>query len=331
VLDRILTEARTLTRAEAGSLSIMRDDHLEFAVVQNDLLARRYGEASLRRHFRGQELPFSEPSLAAHAALTGATLNIEDVYANYMLAATFHRGLDEASGYVTRSMLALPLRTPGGEVIGVLQLINAHSAPNVIVPFSEDTEKMMRSFAALAAVAIHRAGLLAGSFRDTLTELYNHQYLTLRVHEEAGHHARFGHPVSVVAMDLDDFRRVNDRAGRVGGDALLREVGALLRRHSRKFTLVGRARSDDFVAVLPNTGTAGAIAYAERIRAVLGAHAFEHGPVTASFGVASLPETLCDPKDLLGAALTSGLDAKRHGGNRIAVMSGSNRADVVSA
>jgi diguanylate cyclase (GGDEF)-like protein len=126
--------------------------------------------------------------------------------------------------------------------------------------------------------------------------------------------------VSVVSLDLDGFDRVNRRAGQPGGDAVLREVSVLLRRNSRQFSVLARDRGDDFTVVLPNTARAGAVAYAERIKSLIEQHAFEHGPLTASLGVASLPDSVTAAGELLGGAYQSVADAKRRGGNRVAAL-----------
>jgi diguanylate cyclase (GGDEF)-like protein len=321
LLERLLTEARSCTRAEAGTVLLIDGDHLKFAVLQNDLLAARYGARELRRRVQTLPLPLSEPSLATHVAVTGATLNLEDAYANHIVGPVFNRAVDETDEYRTRSLLALPLQTVTGVVLGVMELANARRDDgDVVVPFSPEGERLARAYASLAAVAVHRAILDESTFKDTLTDLYNQRYLGLRVEEEAGRFKRFGHPVSVVSMDLDNFERINRKAGQPGGDATLREVGVLLRRNSRKFTVVARDHGDDFTVVLPNTPRAGAIIYAERIKTLVERHPFEHGPVTASLGVASLPDSVTVPERLLGGAYQSVADAKRRGGNRVAVL-----------
>lgn len=320
LLDRLLHEARLFTRAEAGTILLVEGNQLKFAVMQNDWLAAHYGPRELRRRFQALPLPLDDPSFASHVALTGATLNLEDAYANHMLGPIFSRAIDESSDFQTRSLLAIPLQTSSGAVVGVMELINAHREADVIIPFSLDSEDLARAYASLAAVAIHRAALDESSFKDTLTDLYNRRYLGMRVDEEGGRHTRFGHPVSVVSMDLDNFDRVNRKAGPTGGDALLREIGVLLRRNSRLFTVLARDRGDVFTIVLPNTPKAGAVTYAERIKAIIERHPFEHGTMTASLGVASLPESVAAPEELLGGAYQSVADAKRRGGNRIAVL-----------
>ena len=320
MLNRILEEARVFTRAEAGTILLIEDDHLKFAVMQNDPLATRYGTGELRRRLQMLPLPLSEPSLATHVALTGATLNLEDAYASHVVGPIFNHAIEDTAEYRTRSLLALPLQTAAGTVIGIMELINARREPDVIVPFGVENERVARSYASLAAVAVHRAMLDEASFKDTLTDLYNRRYLSMRVDEEAGRYKRFGHPVSVVSLDLDNFDRINRKAGQPGGDAVLREIGVVLRRNSRRFTVVARDRGDDFAIILPDTPRAGAVTYAERIKTAVERHPFEHGTLTASLGVASLPDSVTAPEELLGGAYQSVADAKRRGGNRVAVL-----------
>ena len=81
--------------------------------------------------------------------------------------------------------------------------------------------------------------------------------------------------------------------------------------------MVSRDRGDDFAIVLPNTSRAGAVTYAERIKAVIERHAFEHGTMTASLGVASLPESVASSEELIGSSYQSLADAKRRGGNTV--------------
>lgn len=320
LLDRLLFEVRAFTRAEAGTILMVEDDQLKLVVAQNDSLVARFGDREIRRRLAVLPLPLGHPSLASHVVLTGATLNIDDAYASHLVGPIFGQAMDESVDYQARSLLAIPLQTPSGAVVGVMELINAHREAHVVVPFTPDSERLARSYASLAAVALHRASLDESTFKDTLTDLYNRRYLGLRVEEEAGRHQRFGHPVSVVSLDLDDFNRIDRKAGQAGVNALLREVGALVRRHSRRFTVVARDRGDDFAIVLPNTPRAGAVTYAERIKAVIARHPFEHGRLTASLGVASLPESVSAGEELLGGAYRSVADAKRRGGNRVVVL-----------
>ena len=76
--------------------------------------------------------------------MTGATLNVEDAYANHLLRPLFDREVDQRNEYQTRSLLAVPLCTPAGNVIGVMELINAQRSPNVVVPFAPESRARWR-------------------------------------------------------------------------------------------------------------------------------------------------------------------------------------------
>ena len=155
LLERILTEARRFTRAEAGTLYLREGDTLRLAVVQNDRLARRLGESKMRRLLQAEPLHLRERSLAGYVALTGKTLNIPDAYEIPAEAPySFNRKSDERIGYRTRSVLVVPLRDYLRNVLGVLQLINARDERNVIVRFDPGFEDLVRFFASQAAAAI---------------------------------------------------------------------------------------------------------------------------------------------------------------------------------
>jgi diguanylate cyclase (GGDEF)-like protein len=167
------------------------------------------------------------------------------------------------------------------------------------------------------------AKLKETSFKDDVTGLYNRRFFTLRFEEEISRFRRFNHPVSVVVLDLDGFKSVNDELGHAGGDETLREVAQILMTHSRGINVVSRYGGDEFVILLVETSKAGARLYADRIRQVIATHPFPHGkPVTASFGVASLPDDELTPStatsdDLFRAADEALYTAKRAGKNQV--------------
>jgi transcriptional regulator with GAF, ATPase, and Fis domain len=185
LLERILEEARVFTRAEAGAILLVDGDQLKFSIIQNEPMAARYGTRDLRRRFQLLPLPLTQPSLATHVAFTGATLNVDDAHASHVVGPIFNRAIDQFNDYQTRSLLALPLQTPAGTVLGVMELINARRESDVIVPFSAVTEELARAYASLASVAVHRQRLDEATFKDTLTDLYNRRYLGMRVEEES--------------------------------------------------------------------------------------------------------------------------------------------------
>ena len=121
LLELILTKARDITRSDAGSIYLVEpatdgSRRLRFELAQND---------SVPVEFNAVALPLSQESLAGHVALTGEILNVADAYA---LPADrpyrFNPEVDTLAGYRTKSLLVLPMQTPGGEIIGVLALIN---------------------------------------------------------------------------------------------------------------------------------------------------------------------------------------------------------------
>jgi diguanylate cyclase (GGDEF)-like protein len=225
--------------------------------------------------------------------------------------------VDERLSYRTQSILVVPLQDPAHNILGVLELINALDRGRV-VPFDSQYESLVRSLASQAAVALRNARLEDLSFKDALTDVYNRRYFTIRMEEEFKRHCRFGEPLSLALMDLDHFKEVNDRFGHRAGDEVLREVAQLLVKHSRSFSIVTRYGGDEFAIILVNTTKAGGLTYAERIRNVIEQNRFAHSPVTASLGIASLPEDATTVDDLVVAADRALYDAKRLGRNRAA-------------
>jgi diguanylate cyclase (GGDEF)-like protein len=159
------------------------------------------------------------------------------------------------------------------------------------------------------------------SFKDEVTGLYNRRFFTIRLEEEVSRYRRFNHPVSVVLLDLDGFKAINDELGHVAGDETLRGVAEILLKHSRGINVICRYGGDEFAVLLVETSKAGARLYADRIRYVLSNHAFSHGRrVTASFGLASLPEDVAPgTEELIRAADEALYAAKRAGKNRVSV------------
>jgi diguanylate cyclase (GGDEF)-like protein len=159
------------------------------------------------------------------------------------------------------------------------------------------------------------------SFKDEVTGLYNRRFFSIRLEEEVSRYRRFNHPVSVVLLDLDGFKAVNDDLGHAAGDETLRAMADILLKQSRGINVICRYGGDEFAVLLVETSKSGARLYADRIRYVLSTWAFAHGRrVTASFGIASLPEDVAPAADeLIRAADEALYAAKRAGKNRVSV------------
>jgi len=157
LMERILTKARHFVNADAGSIYIRDGDQLHFNYTQNETLQQRLnkGEKLIYSTF---SIPVDEKSLAGYVAQTAESLNIPDVYKlGPSKPYHFSKKFDEASRYQTKSILTLPLKNLRGEVLGILQIINAQDENGAVVPFSDTDEKMMNPFASIAAVALERA------------------------------------------------------------------------------------------------------------------------------------------------------------------------------
>jgi diguanylate cyclase (GGDEF)-like protein len=158
------------------------------------------------------------------------------------------------------------------------------------------------------------------SFKDEVTDLYNRRFFFIRLEEEISRFHRYGHPLSVVLVDLDAFKAVNDELGHAAGDDTLREVAQLMVRQSRGDNIIARYGGDEFAILLVETPKSGASYYAERIRQALADCPFSHSQqITASFGIASLPEDdLASSEALVRAADEALYAAKRDGKNSVA-------------
>jgi len=151
-LEHLLTAARRATRAEAGTVYLRRGDTLEFAAVQNDVLAKRKGEAEVRKLLAAQPLSLRSASIASYVVLTRATVNLGDAYEIPLdRPYSLFREVDRKADYRTRSMLATPLRDAQGRVFGVLQLINATDDGGHVGSFTAEHQALVQTLAALAA------------------------------------------------------------------------------------------------------------------------------------------------------------------------------------
>jgi HD-GYP domain-containing protein (c-di-GMP phosphodiesterase class II) len=157
LLEKILIDARRFVNADAGSIYICRGNILDFTYTQNDTLQKRLppGEKLIYSTF---SMPINKDSIAGYVAATGQLLNIPDVYRlPDDVPYSFSKKFDESAGYTTRSVVTLPLKNARGDLLGILQIINARDRNGEVIPFSGEDETLMLHFASIAAVALERA------------------------------------------------------------------------------------------------------------------------------------------------------------------------------
>jgi diguanylate cyclase (GGDEF)-like protein len=172
------------------------------------------------------------------------------------------------------------------------------------------------------AFTLQRAEAL--SVTDDLTRLYNSRYLNLVLRRESKRASRSGRPLSLLFLYLDGFKQVNDTYGHLAGSKTLVEAAAIIRGCARETDVVVRFGGDEFSLILPDTGSEGAVAVATRIRERLGAARLLASEglsihVTASIGVATLPDVAASADELLRAADQAMYRVKAAGKNGIHV------------
>jgi len=183
---------------------------------------------------------------------------------------------------------------------------------------------LLQSLLGVMALALDHAVLLqqaeALSVTDDLTGLHNSRYLRDALYRDAKRAVRYGRPLSVLFVDLDGFKRVNDTHGHLCGSRALVEAASLIRACARESDVVARYGGDEFVLVLPDTPTEGAIVVARRVRDRLAGFAFLQAlhldvRLTASVGIATMPDVTLVPDDLLRAADEAMYRVKERGKN----------------
>ncbi|MGH9902875.1 MAG: GGDEF domain-containing protein, partial [Pyrinomonadaceae bacterium] len=194
----------------------------------------------------------------------------------------------------------------------------------------------------LSALVLPVAAALANSVRiaeaerlsqtDDLTKLHNARFLRQYLISELKRGRRYGSAVSAMFMDLDDFKRINDEYGHLVGSHVLMELAAVILSSVRDTDIVVRYGGDEFVVILPETGTEQAAGVAERVRDRIAGHAFTGGrnlrlSLTASFGVATFPLHAQSPQQLISAADTAMYEAKAARKNCIRFASESGEAN----
>jgi diguanylate cyclase (GGDEF)-like protein len=230
------------------------------------------------------------------------------------------------SGGPAAAAVGLPLACRGRTVGAVVALDKAPSAREPrFAPASLDILLAALEPGAVAldnALRMQRAEAL--TVTDDLTQLYNSRYLSQVLRREAKRASRSGRPLSLLFIDLDGFKAINDTHGHLFGSRALVEAAAVIRVSARETDIVARFGGDEFSLVLPDTGSEGAAAVGERVRDKVAAHRFLHADgldiaLTVSVGVATLPDVAESAEQLIQAADKAMYWVKDHGKDGIHV------------
>ena len=237
----------------------------------------------------------------------------------------------QADGAVVsvRSVLALPFSLDKTRT-GVFLLRRTSDK----APFNEADVAFAQTVIASAMSAMQRAHVVemtradnvrleALAHTDALTHLPNRRALITKLVAEVERVRRYNAPLTVLMIDVDHFKLVNDTYGHLAGDCVLTELALLLQRTARSVDTVARYGGEEFVIGMPETGLAGAMAFADRLRARIESHSFDVGKgrsihITVSIGVAEFPQSKVETaEDLLDAADRALYRAKEAGRNLV--------------
>jgi two-component system, cell cycle response regulator len=203
-------------------------------------------------------------------------------------------------------------RFGAGDLSARVQPIGHDELAQLAGTFNTMADKLAQSQALLRELSTH----------DSLTGLLNYRELHRQLADEAERSRRYGRPFSLLMLDIDHFKSINDTYGHLAGDKALRALAALIRGEVRPTDLVARYGGEEFVLVLPETAGPGAMTLAERLRAHVAGHALavtaDHTiSMTVSIGVASYPDGANSVQKLLSAADQALYAAKSAGRNRV--------------
>lgn len=263
------------------------------------------------------------------ALRSGEAVLVEDVATSPIYEAIRHQWVVEGVDIKVRSAIAIPFRLDEAHA-GVFFLRRALDEPAL----APRDLAFARTAVRAAVTAIQRARILADARADAarlehlaqtdpLTGLPNRRVLVERLAAEVERSKRYGTQVSILLLDIDHFKRVNDGHGHLVGDEVLVGIAQLLRLAVRAVDVVARYGGEEFVVILPETAPEGATTFAERVRERVAEHPFPDPSgrtlrLTTSIGIATFPGPRIDSvEDLVARADEALYRAKAEGRNRV--------------
>ncbi len=279
VLQVILDSAMRFADVPAGNVALFDENQQQLTL---------HAQAGFSRAFSRNELWEVVPGgLTEEVLQTGEVLCIEDTG----LSSFALNPIATREGI--RFVICVPLKVPGS-VVGLLYL-------NDFVPrqFHLEKLKLISVFASFAAMAIYNARLHTQTkqmaITDALTGLHNHRYFQQLFNQELGRAKRYEKPLSIIFMDIDNFKKFNDTYGHANGDLALALIGKIVTRSLRLIDIAFRYGGEEFAVLLPETRLESALQVAERVRERIEKDTLDmlpfvvgHG-ITVSIGVACYP------------------------------------------
>jgi diguanylate cyclase (GGDEF)-like protein len=308
----ILLKTAELLRAEKASLMIFDETSQELSIKGVKGLNEKIVHSLRIKPGEG---------VAGLVFETGRSLLVKNVDKD----PTF--GQLQRARYKTKSLVCVPLKI-NQRKIGVINLTDKVNGEI----FDENDLKLLESIAGQASVALDRSGfykisedLRKISITDSLTDLYNRRFFQDRISEEIERARRHAQSISLILLDIDNFKGYNDTYGHLAGDEALRLTGAIIKNSVRNIDCVARYGGEEFAVILPMTEIMAATDIAERVRTSMASRFFPDDALravvklTASLGIASFPQHGDSMLELIGNADKALYFAKITGKNRVAL------------
>ena len=298
------------------------------------LVDKERGNSSLKRASEGmmdylvdKEIPHGD-TLIGLVAMSGNHFHFDDISQRAKYKSVFGKEIDFALGIKNiKSILIYPfhetfqdVENKDEDVIGCVVI--GRRAKN---PFNEGeislAKIICRESAKSMTSSLNFQKVKELAIRDGLTGLFNHRHFQEMLSYTLIHSDRFSTQASLLLVDIDDLKIINDTYGHLAGDTALSSIGNLLRESLRKVDIPARYGGDEFAVILPNTNKAGSVAVAEKIRNKLKRVSLKSDSgdivVSVSIGIATYPECAVDKDLLIEKADRALYESKNHGKNKI--------------
>ena len=310
VLETVMVQIRSFFHPDTWSLLLVDPEagDLRFEVVVGDAAEK----------LRGLRLKFGE-GIAGWVAQHNEPLFLDDVGKD----ERFNRRMDDMTRITTRSIACIPVRGQK-EVLGVIELINCPQT----MRFEGENLFLLQALADYAAIAIGNAQQVQKihelTIIDDVTGLFNSRHLHQALETEIHRSIRYNYEFSLVFIDLDHFKQVNDTHGHLVGSKLLGQVGHVIKQDLRLIDMAFRYGGDEFVTLLPQTPKRPGVMVARRLLAAIVGTTYmqEEGlnvKITASLGLACFPADATSKAEIIRLADEAMYDVKNHDRNNIAV------------